>query len=113
MNVYDCVDIFGFQSDKFGNTPLLEAIKHGHDKVASLLFKNGANLNLNDAGSQLCAAVAKGDSDFLKRVLSYGVDPNSKDYDHRTPLHIAAAEGICLIAKMLLENGASVFATDR
>lgn len=100
-------------TDKFGNTALLEAIKHGHDKVAALLFKNGANLNLSDAGSQLCAATAKGDSDFLKRVLSYGIDPNSNDYDHRTPLHIAAAEGIFLIAKMLLENGASVFATDR
>ncbi|XP_020271013.1 potassium channel KOR1-like [Asparagus officinalis] len=99
--------------DKFGNTALLEAIKNGHDEMASLLFKHGANLNLSDAGSQLCAAVAKGDSDFLKRVLSYGINPNSKDYDHRTPLHIAAAEGIFVIAKILLENGASVFAKDR
>lgn len=81
--------------------------------MASLLHKNGAVLSLNDAGSQLCAAVARGDSDFLKRILSYGVDPNSKDYDHRTPLHIAAAEGIFLIAKLLLENGASVFSMDR
>lgn len=100
-------------TDKFGNTPLSEAIKYGHDKVASLLFENGANLNLGDAGSQLCSAVAKGDADFLKRVLSFGVDPNSKDYDHRTPLHIAAAEGFHLIAKILLEAGASVFAMDR
>lgn len=100
-------------SDKFGNTPLLEAIKYGHDQVASLLFENGANLNLSDAGSQLCSAVAKGDADFLKRVLSFGIDPNTKDYDHRTPLHIAAAEGLYLIAKMLLEAGASVFAMDR
>ncbi|XP_020269273.1 potassium channel KOR1-like isoform X1 [Asparagus officinalis] len=100
-------------SDKFGNTALLEAVKNGNDKVAALLFKNGANLNIIDAGSKLCAAVARGDSDFLRRVLSYGIDPNSKDYDHRTPLHIAAAEGIFLIVKILLENGASVFAEDR
>ena len=64
--------------------------------MASLLFKNGATFSLSDAGSQLCSAVKMGDSNFVKRVLSYGIDPNSKDYDHRTPLHIAAAEGIFL-----------------
>ncbi|XP_008795354.1 potassium channel KOR1 isoform X2 [Phoenix dactylifera] len=100
-------------SDNFGNTPLFEAIKDGHDRVASLLFSRGAQLSLKDAGSQLCAAAAEGDSDFIKRALSYGVDPNSKDYDHRTALHIAAAEGLYFIAKLLLDAGASVFAMDR
>ncbi|MQL96094.1 hypothetical protein Taro_028770 [Colocasia esculenta] len=99
--------------DKFGNTPLFEAIKNGHDRVASLLVKEGASLSLDDAGSQLCLAVAKGDSDFLKRVLSHGIDPNSKDYDHRTPLHIAAAEGLYSMAKILVEAGASVLVKDR
>ncbi|EHA8592606.1 Potassium channel KOR1 [Cocos nucifera] len=101
------------QSDNFGNTPLFEAIKVGNDQVASLLFSRGAQLNLKDAGSHLCSAAANGDSDFIKRALSYGVDPNSKDYDHRTALHIAASEGLYFIAKLLLEAGASVFAMDR
>nr|XP_010905454.2 potassium channel KOR1 [Elaeis guineensis] len=100
-------------SDNFGNTPLFEAVKVGHDRVASLLFSRGAQLNLKDAGSHLCTAAAKGDSDFIRRALSYGVDPNSKDYDHRTALHIAASEGLYFIAKLLLEAGASVFAMDR
>ncbi|KAH9680112.1 Potassium channel SKOR [Citrus sinensis] len=99
--------------DKFGNTPLLEAIKCGHDGVTSLLVKEGASLNVDDAGSFLCIAVARGDSDLLKRVLSNGVDPNSRDYDHRTPLHVAASEGLYLMAKLLLEAGASVFTKDR
>ncbi|XP_078441067.1 potassium channel KOR1-like [Wolffia australiana] len=99
--------------DKFGNTPLLEAIKNGHDRVASLLVKRGAVLALDDAGSRLCQAVANGNVDFLKRVLTYGVDPDSKDYDHRTPLHLAAAEGLYVIAKILLEAGASPLAEDR
>lgn len=102
-----------FYTDKFGNTPLLEAIKCGHDGVTSLLVKEGASLNVDDAGSFLCTAVARGDSDFLKRVLSNGVDPNSRDYDHRTPLHVAASEGLYLMAKLLLEAGASVFTKDR
>ncbi|XP_021891345.1 potassium channel SKOR-like [Carica papaya] len=99
--------------DKFGNTPLLEALKNGHDRIASLLIKEGASLDIDDAGSFLCTVVAKGDSDFLRRILSNGVDPNSRDYDHRTPLHVAASEGLYLMAKILVESGASVFSKDR
>ncbi|PUZ61587.1 hypothetical protein GQ55_4G288400 [Panicum hallii var. hallii] len=100
-------------TDQFGNTPLLEAVKQGHERVAALLFAKGAKLSLKNAGSHLCTAVAKGDSDFIRRALACGADPNCGDYDHRTPLHIAAAEGLYLIAKMLVEAGATVFATDR
>ncbi|PSS21449.1 Potassium channel SKOR like, partial [Actinidia chinensis var. chinensis] len=100
-------------SDKFGNTPLVEALKNGHDRVASVLVKEGAALKIDDAGSFLCSVVARGDYDFLKRILSNGIDPNSKNYDHRTPLHVAASEGLYLMAKLLLEAGASVFSKDR
>lgn len=102
-----------FFVDNFGNTPLLEAIKSGHDRVASLLTNEGALLKIDDAGGCLCAAIAKGDSDFIKRILSFGIDPNSKDYDHRTPLHVAASEGLYFMAELLLEAGASVFSKDR
>lgn len=100
-------------SDKFGNTPLLEALRNGQDRVALILAKEGGALNVDDAGSFICAVVAKGDSDFLKRILSNGIDPNTKDYDHRTPLHVAASEGLYWMAKLLLEAGASVFTKDR
>ncbi|KAG9443949.1 hypothetical protein H6P81_015289 [Aristolochia fimbriata] len=100
-------------NDKSGNTPLLEAIKHGHDRVARLLVNQGASLDVKDAGSLLCEAVAKGDSDFLKRLLTYGANPNSKNYDQRTPLHLAAAEGLYMVAKLLVEAGASVLSKDR
>uniref|UniRef100_A0ACD5ZRR3 Uncharacterized protein n=1 Tax=Avena sativa TaxID=4498 RepID=A0ACD5ZRR3_AVESA len=99
--------------DKFGSTPLMEAVKQGHDRVATLLFTKGAKLNLENAGSRLCMAVSKGDSEFIQGALAYGADPNSKDYDHRNPLHIAAAEGLYMMAKLLVDAGASVFATDR
>jgi len=100
-------------SDKFGNTPLIEALKNGHDRVAKILAEVGAALKIEDAGSFLCSVVARGDSDFLKRILANGIDPNSKDYDHRTPLHVAASEGLYLMATLLLDAGASVFSKDR
>ncbi|XP_065850069.1 potassium channel SKOR-like [Euphorbia lathyris] len=99
--------------DKFGNTPLLEAIRNGHDHISSILVKEGAELSIDNAGSFLCSIILKGDSDLLKRILSNGIDPNSKDYDHRTPLHVAASEGLYLMAKLLIENGASVLSKDR
>ncbi|KAL3621794.1 hypothetical protein CASFOL_034454 [Castilleja foliolosa] len=99
--------------DNFGNTPLLEAIKSGHDKVASLLSKEGALLKIDNAGSYLCTIVAGGDSDLLRRVIQNGVDSNSRDYDRRTPLHVAASQGLYLMAKLLVEAEASVFIKDR
>nr|DAD38510.1 TPA_asm: hypothetical protein HUJ06_012832 [Nelumbo nucifera] len=99
--------------DKFGNTPLLEALKSGHDSVAAILVKNGALLNLEDAGCYLCKVVIESNIDFLKRLLENGLDPNSKNYDQRTPLHVAAAEGLHLVAKILIKFGANVLAQDR
>ncbi|KAM1011955.1 hypothetical protein EV1_046739 [Malus domestica] len=99
--------------DNFGNTPLLEAIKNRNDRVSSLLIQQGASLNIDNAGSFICTSIARGDADLLKRLLAYGIDPNSKDYDHRTPLHVAASEGLFIMAKLLLEAGASVFSKDR
>ncbi|XP_022939042.1 potassium channel SKOR-like [Cucurbita moschata] len=100
-------------TDNFGNTPLMEAIKNGNDHVAELLSKEGASLKVENAGSFLCAAVSRGDADLIKRLLLYGIDPNTKDYDFRTPLHIAASSGLTLMAKLLLEYGGSVFSRDR
>ncbi|KAK4353942.1 hypothetical protein RND71_026136 [Anisodus tanguticus] len=100
-------------SDNFGNTPLFEAIKNGHDRVTSLLIKEGAFLKIENAGSFLCMLVTKGDSDLLRRLLSNGIDPNSKDYDYRTPLHVAASQGLFAMARLLLGGGASVFSKDR
>ncbi|XP_023735573.1 potassium channel SKOR [Lactuca sativa] len=100
-------------SDNYGNTPLLEAIKRGHDKIASLLINHGASLKIDDAGSFLCLSVARGDIDLIRRMLSNGIDPNSKDYDFRTPLHVATSQGSYIIAKLLVEAGANVLSKDR
>lgn len=99
--------------DNHGNTPLLEAIKNGHDGVTSLLVKAGALLTVEGAGNCLCMTVVRRDLNFLKRLLANGINPNAKNYDSRTPLHLAASEGLYSMTNLLLEAGASVLAKDR
>ncbi|PKU68600.1 Potassium channel KOR2 [Dendrobium catenatum] len=99
--------------DKFGNSPLLEAVKAGHEEIAKLLLENGAVLNLEDSGTYLCKLAADNKVDILQRLLKYGVDPNCQNYDQRTPLHVAAAAGLHLVAGVLIEFGANVLAKDR
>ena len=48
--------------------------------------------NLQLAG-RLCSAVFKGDVVLLERLLKAGAPPETTDYDGRTALHVAAAEG--------------------
>lgn len=99
--------------DNCGKTPLFEAIKNGHDGVASLLEEAGAALEVERPGICLCEAVARNELDFVTRLLGNGTNPNSKNYNLQTPLHLAAAEGLFQVSVVLLQNGASVFATDR
>ncbi|KAK1300347.1 Potassium channel KOR2 [Acorus calamus] len=99
--------------DKFGNSPLLEAINFGHDRVSKILIEHAAILNLEDPGSYLCKVVKERKIDVLRRFLQNGVDPNCKNYDLRTPLHVAAVEGLHIVAKILIEFGANVLSEDR
>ncbi|KAG6413210.1 hypothetical protein SASPL_125917 [Salvia splendens] len=99
--------------DNYGKSPLFEAIKNRHDGAASLLEEEGAALEVERPGICLCEAVARNELDFVTRLLANGINPNSKNYNLQTPLHLAAAEGLFQVSVVLLQNGASVFAADR
>ncbi|GJP42519.1 hypothetical protein CLOM_g2072 [Closterium sp. NIES-68] len=99
--------------DNFGTTPLLEALRAGNDSTAKILTDKSGTVNLQEAGTDLCNAVMRGDTGLLKRLLVNGVNPNAADYDLRTPLHIASAEGFVQVARLLVEHGADVAAVDR
>ena len=103
--------------DRWGGTPLSDAVEHGHETCASML--KGAGASLDQSGSdqrgskRLFELAAKGDATHVRRMLAHGTSPNVCDYDRRTPLHVAAAEGHSAVAAALLDFGADAYARDR
>ncbi|GAB5353216.1 hypothetical protein AAMO2058_000018500 [Amorphochlora amoebiformis] len=65
------------------------------------------------AVAELLYHVSKDDLRTVRDQLNDGVPVNAKDYDNRTALHIAAAEGHASMVEMLLDRGADVDARDR
>ncbi|CAK0878587.1 unnamed protein product [Prorocentrum cordatum] len=65
------------------------------------------------AASQMCFAASEGDNAVMRRLLARGVSVNLSDYDRRTALHIAAAEGHLSTVELLISARADVTTTDR
>ena len=61
----------------------------------------------------MCAAAAAGNVERLAELIAGGAIPSQGDYDHRTPLHLAASDGRLDALLFLLEAGADPSAVDR
>jgi len=99
--------------DSFGHAPLDDAFENGHEDVIDLLQSLGASLQLDSdlASFRLCYLAYC--NDFRIRLLiKAGYPINEPDYDGRTCLHLAAAEGHLEMVKLLTELGADLAAVD-
>ncbi len=61
----------------------------------------------------LCWASAKGDLEEVRKLVAQGADYNASDYDGRTPIHLAAAEGHGDVVSYLLDLRATPNPVDR
>ncbi|KAL1521874.1 hypothetical protein AB1Y20_021525 [Prymnesium parvum] len=101
--------------DRWGNTPLQDAIRNGHEDVMELLLKSGGKLMTPQPllAHQMCTLAREGRPDPIIQMLKSGADANVADYDKRTPLHVAASEGHIAVVKALLRFKAASDAADR
>ncbi len=99
--------------DRWGCTPLQEAITHKHTLIVGLLCQHKAALDAPDPAGSMCQAAAVGNVEAVRRFVENGVDPLVGDYDKRTALHIAAAEGQEKVTEYLLSKKADPNPKDR
>ena len=99
--------------DRWGNTPLMDAVVHGHEVAARILFEAGSRMNVATASGMMCSAASTGDLALLRMLHESGCDVRVGDYDGRTPLHLAAAEGQVVAVSFLLAAYAEVSSRDR
>ena len=58
-------------------------------------------------------AASKGDQGAIHRLIVRGFDQDAGDYDKRTPLHLAAAEGHEHIVQYFIDQGVELSPRDR
>ena len=93
-----------------GFTPLALAAFFGQREAAQWLLANGADVNAvakNPTGyTALTGAVARGDAEIVRLLLSHGANAAHRYGAGYSALHEAAAGGKLEIAKLLLDHGA-------
>ena len=101
--------------DRWGKTPLVEAVLSGKRAVADLLVHAGAVLQ-HDVKAEMEAKMhhfsARGDLLGVQRLLESGIGINTTDYNGRTALHIACEWGKLEMVNYLIAEGADVHCLD-
>jgi len=95
-----------------GRTPLAMSIDIGNHRIANMLIKYGAYLNIEDSTESLPFSIDKGYNDIVIILLKNGFDVNKKYTDNKTALFIAVEKKNTEVIRILLSFGADVNVRD-
>lgn len=128
-HLHSCFHVDLNAQDRYGNTPLADAIRHDKASMVSWLRRRGGIVIRSSASDDvsrgasstsyyhsrdLLQAAAEGNVTEVEwRISHHTCKVNQSDYDARTALHIAASEGHERVVRVLLTNGADPDMRDR
>lgn len=108
--------------DRFGATPIDEAMQNHHEELLEVLVQYGGCvpvhlLNKEDAvyryGMDLVTHASRGRVEKVRYLIEQGANVQFADYDRRTALHLACAEGHSGAVLALIKAGADATYEDR
>ena len=106
--------------NRWGETPLDEALRARQQGAVQLLLQSRGTMGAEAMTAALVEAASAGhletspDAEQLGRIMAQShIDPNVGDYDGRTGLHLACANGFTKTAELLIGLRANVNARDR
>ncbi|MEE6493846.1 hypothetical protein FKM82_016951 [Ascaphus truei] len=82
-----------YAKDRYGDTPLMNAVKFRQMEVIRLLRQTGAHLSWEEvehSGTELCSFAANGDVDGLAAWEFAGADMDQTGYDGQTPYQVVS-----------------------
>lgn len=85
-----------YAKDRYGDTPLCNAVRFRHKEVVRLLRKTGAHFTpdkLEEAGTELCRLAASGDKEGLEIWYLAGADLSKPGYNGQTAIQVAKGLG--------------------
>jgi hypothetical protein len=106
-------DLINTREKHFGFTPLHLAAYEDHVEVTEKLIAHGAEVNLLSTKLKRTALHLTRDPNVAKILIDGGGDPNVRDREGKTPLHIAAESGSKELLTLLLEAGSNPSLKDK
>uniref|UniRef100_A0A3Q2ZQR9 asparaginase n=1 Tax=Kryptolebias marmoratus TaxID=37003 RepID=A0A3Q2ZQR9_KRYMA len=86
--------------DRYGDTPLCNAVRFRHKDVVKLLRRTGAHFSreqMEEAGTELCSLAASGDIDGLEIWILAGADLTTLGYDGKTAVQVVGLRKTCFV----------------
>ncbi|KAJ3307193.1 hypothetical protein HDU76_004683, partial [Blyttiomyces sp. JEL0837] len=97
--------------DRYGHSPLFDAVRCKHVEIAMLLRSAGAHFaeeEESDLAALIASAASEGNLEMLKLLWDCCVDMNTQWLDGRTALHLAVSARQIEVLRYLMKNSLEV-----